>query len=593
MDYCVLLFPSLLKVETIGDAYMVVEGTKEGIGSQKHGVDIVNFAILVQHAVSTVLSPLDGSPIRLRVGIHTGSCLGGVVGDLMPRWCLFGLTINIAARMEQCGEPNCINVSEPTASLLLDAGLHVLRERGVVMLKGVGKMQTYFVKGATSQNTRANLEAVAQVNKGVRKLKKIPIMITSKSDTSDASLSNISTSTSTSASKLSSKSNNKGVLDDFESTNSISVSGYNLRRAQALSIYLEKHLTVMAPPRPLARTRSSTSACGGGGGGDGFFIEEEEEDAKMEAPPPKVVHALLIEDSIVQSKMITRTILEAAKVLDENWIIELARDGETAIEMVQKSPHFFDVIFVDQILSENGLSGNDVLEILRGVNYLNDMFIIGVVSNINNARVMFQGGANLVWSKPVPSGEVIAERLFAAGRGSRIFFPSPSKASRYGSSDSIEEQQKDDSLCQLLRTKRSTQRPHDASAFSPFTPKFSDMIDETAINLDVDLIRGLARAQQSFVVTDPSLPDNPITYASDGFCVLSGYSRREVLGRNCRYVSLSLLFYWAFIFILHAFPSQFSNHTLYTYTHTHLSFIQVSARTGHRHETSGVNPVSS
>jgi PAS domain S-box-containing protein len=53
---------------------------------------------------------------------------------------------------------------------------------------------------------------------------------------------------------------------------------------------------------------------------------------------------------------------------------------------------------------------------------------------------------------------------------------------------------------------------------------------------DYRLIHSLIVSQQNFVVSDPSLPDNPIVYASEGFCRLSGYRRDEIMGRNCRFL---------------------------------------------------------
>mmetsp|Transcript_1637 Transcript_1637/g.2697 ORF Transcript_1637/g.2697 Transcript_1637/m.2697 type:complete len:294 (+) Transcript_1637:119-1000(+) len=53
---------------------------------------------------------------------------------------------------------------------------------------------------------------------------------------------------------------------------------------------------------------------------------------------------------------------------------------------------------------------------------------------------------------------------------------------------------------------------------------------------DFRLIHSLITSQQNFVLSDPSLPDNPIVYASDGFCRMSGYKRSDVLGRNCRFL---------------------------------------------------------
>lgn len=53
---------------------------------------------------------------------------------------------------------------------------------------------------------------------------------------------------------------------------------------------------------------------------------------------------------------------------------------------------------------------------------------------------------------------------------------------------------------------------------------------------DFRLIQSLITCQSNFVVSDPSLPDNPIVYASEGFCKLSGYKRQDILGRNCRFL---------------------------------------------------------
>lgn len=53
---------------------------------------------------------------------------------------------------------------------------------------------------------------------------------------------------------------------------------------------------------------------------------------------------------------------------------------------------------------------------------------------------------------------------------------------------------------------------------------------------DYRLIQSLVTSQQNFVLSDPSLPDNPIVYASEGFCRMTGYKRQDVLGRNCRFL---------------------------------------------------------
>ncbi|XP_045201010.2 retinal guanylyl cyclase 2-like isoform X2 [Mercenaria mercenaria] len=135
------------KVETIGDAYMVCSGLPIRNGN-RHAGEISTMALdLLSQCGNFTIKHMHEVPLRVRIGLHSGPAVAGVVGLTMPRYCLFGDTVNTASRMESTGAAYRIHISDTVKIILDSLGGYQTEYRGEVELKGKGMAKTYWLTG--------------------------------------------------------------------------------------------------------------------------------------------------------------------------------------------------------------------------------------------------------------------------------------------------------------------------------------------------------------------------------------------------------------------------------------------------------------
>ncbi len=161
IHYCFSAFDNIInkyrveKIKTIGDAYLCVSGLP--VSNYTHAVDMLRAAFEMRDFMIARKKEKEAKveiPFELRIGIHTGPVVAGIVGIRKFQYDIWGDTVNTANRVESLSVPGKVNISQSTYELVKDLPDFEFESRGKVEVKGKGEMEMYFVESVNVSKKR-------------------------------------------------------------------------------------------------------------------------------------------------------------------------------------------------------------------------------------------------------------------------------------------------------------------------------------------------------------------------------------------------------------------------------------------------------
>ncbi|KAF8376554.1 gcy-36 [Pristionchus pacificus] len=135
---------NVYKVETVGDCYVTVTGVPEHIDD--HAEILCHTALGMLWESREVKNPLTDEPVLVRIGIHSGPIVAGVIGGDKPKYCMYGNSLSVASSMETHSLPGRIQLSAKAHKCAARGGRFEFVSRGRIPIRGRGEMETFFLQ---------------------------------------------------------------------------------------------------------------------------------------------------------------------------------------------------------------------------------------------------------------------------------------------------------------------------------------------------------------------------------------------------------------------------------------------------------------
>jgi len=159
---------NLEKIKTIGDAYMAVGGIP--VSNNTHAADCVRAALEIEKFMADLMrerAAVNRPFWQIRIGVHTGDLIAGVIGREKFSYDVWGDTVNTASRMESSGEAGRVNISQATYELVKD--YFDCEYRGRIKAKNKGEIEMYFVNGVKESTPIMKMENEAHITHNTTK----------------------------------------------------------------------------------------------------------------------------------------------------------------------------------------------------------------------------------------------------------------------------------------------------------------------------------------------------------------------------------------------------------------------------------------